>query len=54
MSELFMQNSGVVFYILGGIGTIAAMIVGVILIRRRNNERRNATGETVSKKKPKK
>ena len=53
MMELFTQNPGVVFYILGGFGTIAAMIIGVVLIRRRNQEKRNATGETGSKKKKK-
>ena len=41
--EIFTQNPSVVFYILGGIGTIAAMIIGVILIRRSKNNQNTTT-----------
>lgn len=41
MFELLSQNPSVLFYILGGIGTILTMIIGVILIRRRSQEKKN-------------
>lgn len=49
MFELFRDNPSVLFYILGGIGTIAAMIIGVILIRR-GRENKNTTTTNKTKK----
>lgn len=57
MSDLFVQNPSVVFYILGGIGTIIAMIVGVLLIRRRSKQPKTTesyTTSTATKKKKEK
>ena len=44
--EIFTQNPSAVFYILGGIGTIAAMIIGVLLIRRSKNNQNNTTNKS--------
>lgn len=34
MFELFGANPGVVFFLVGGVCTIIAMLIGVLLIRR--------------------
>lgn len=46
MFEIFRDNPSVLFYILGGIGTIAAMIIGVILIRRGRENKNTTTNKT--------
>ena len=35
MTELFQQNPSVVFFMIGGVCTVAAMLVGVLLIRKK-------------------
>lgn len=36
MLELFKENPSVVFFMIGGLCTIAAMLIGVLLIKRNN------------------
>ena len=52
MLEILRQNPSVVIYILGGIGAIAAMVIGAILIRRGRLDK-TTTSDTTSKTKTK-
>ena len=41
MTELFTQNPSVVFFMVGGVCTVATMLIGVLLIKRRDNNHSN-------------
>ena len=47
MADLFSQNPSVVFFMIGGVCTVVAMLIGVLLIRKSDS---NAPKKPVYKK----